>query len=89
MAKKIVYLSLFTFLGILISFLVHAGIEIPIIYLLDANFEKYGLGLTWDDWFSFHYWGSAILFTLGAIAGFWQGIYWWKIIYVEKRLHNS
>lgn len=83
--KKIIYIILFTALGILLSFLVHALTESIIIALLTRNFDRYSLGLSWQQWFIVHYYGSIILFVLGVIFGFLQGRLWWRIIYVEKK----
>lgn len=85
MIKKIIYISLFIFLGIVASFLVHAAIEILAISLLVKDFERYGLGLSWRQWYAIHHIGSALLLFFGIAAGYWQGKYWWKIIYVDKK----
>ncbi len=81
--KRAVYIALFTFLGVLLQFLIHAGIEIPVISLLLNDFERFGLGLTWDQWVMIHNIGTIVLFVVGALAGFFQGKYWWRAIYLE------
>lgn len=83
--KKIIYISLFTVLGILAQFLVHAILEVWYIDLLISDFDTYGLGFTWQNWFLIHKVFTVILFVGGASLGFWQGHYWWKQIYVLKR----
>ncbi|TSC62077.1 MAG: hypothetical protein G01um101448_1210 [Parcubacteria group bacterium Gr01-1014_48] len=84
------YLFLFTLLGVIVSFLVHAAIEIPVIDLLVKDFEKYGLGLTWRQWYSVHHIGSVLLLLLGIMGGFWQGKYWWRVMYIEhSNVYNS
>ena len=85
MTKRIIYISLFILLGILLSFLVHAGIEIPVINLLVSDFDKYSLGLTWDQWFLIHSIGTPILLVLGIYFGWRQGIRWWRYWYVDKK----
>lgn len=85
MNKRTIYIALFTLLGIIVSFLVHAGIEIPVLFLLVKDFDRYGLGFTWDQWYIIHHVGAALLFLLGMVGGFWQGRYWWEIIYVQKK----
>ena len=82
--KRTVYIILFTFLGILLSFLAHAEIEIWYINLLVGDFLKYGLGLSWDQWYLIHAVGTAVLFAIGAWFGFWQGRYWWKRLYEKN-----
>lgn len=85
MSKRTIYIALFTVLGIMVSFLIHAGIEIPVIFLLVKDFDRYGLGLTWDQWYMIHHIGAILLFILGVVGGFFQGKYWWEVIYVQKK----
>jgi len=82
--KKTIYIILFTFLGILLQFLIHAGIEVWYIGLLISDFPKYGFGLSWPQWFIIHHIATVVLLVAGALFGFWQGKYWWQRIY-EKR----
>lgn len=82
--KKILYISLFIILGILVSFLTHAIIEIVGINMLVYDFSKYGLGLTWQDWIRIHNILAVFLFLSGVVFGGWQGFVWWKRIYGKK-----
>lgn len=82
--KRTAYVFLFVVLGTFVSFIVHAVIEIPAVYLLVKDFETYNLGLTWDQWFLVHHVGAAILFLLGIYFGYREGKRWWRIIYVER-----
>jgi len=82
--KKVTYITLFTLLGILINFLVHALIEIPVIALLLSDFEKWGLGFSWETWVMIHNIGTVILLLAGIIIGFRQGRHWWEVIYIRK-----
>ena len=82
--KKTIYIILFTFLGILVQFVIHALIEVWYINLLIRDFPKYSLGFTWYQWFTIHHVGSIILFVAGALIGFWQGRFWWRRIYEKK-----
>lgn len=84
MFKKIVYLFSFAVLGILVSTLLHAAIEISVIYLLLDDFERYGLGLTWEQWYRVHGIGAVVLFVVGIGMGYWQGVHWWNVLYDEK-----
>ncbi len=86
--KKPVYILAFSFLGVLVQFLVHAGIEVWYIGLLLKDFPRYGLGLTWEQWMMIHSIGSVLLFIAGAWLGFRQGQYWWRKIYVEHALRR-
>ncbi len=83
--KKIIYIICFTILGVIAQFLVHAVIEILFINLLLSNFQKYSLRFPWDQWLVVHYVGTIVLLIAGILLGFWQGIYWWKRIYKNKK----
>jgi hypothetical protein len=83
--KKTTYIAAFTALGILLQFVIHGAAEIWYIGLLVGDFSKYGLGFSWEQWFCIHAIFTVILFVAGAAFGFWQGVYWWRVIYVEKR----
>ena len=82
--KKFIYIFLFIILGILLSTILHAAIEIPVIYLLVSNFEKYSLGLRWADWYLVHHIGTAILLLGGIILGAFLGFKFWKKIYEKE-----
>ncbi len=79
--KKALYIVLFTFLGILVSLMFHGLIEIVSIFFLAKDFSRYGLGLTWDMWFTIHRLTALILFLLGFFGGYWQGRHWWGVLY--------
>lgn len=79
--KKIFYISLFTFLGVLAQFIAHGLLEIWYIGLLLNDFSRYGLGLSWDAWVMIHDIGTVVLFAAGVFLGWRQGSFWWKKIY--------
>ncbi|OGN00624.1 MAG: hypothetical protein A3B91_02305 [Candidatus Yanofskybacteria bacterium RIFCSPHIGHO2_02_FULL_41_29] len=83
---RILYISLFTLLGVLVQFVIHSVVEQWYIKLLISDFEKYSLGWLWDVWFSIHYVGSIILLAVGIIAGYYLGKYWWGRIYEKKQI---
>jgi len=83
--KKRIYIVLSIILFFLLSFVVHAIIEIGTISLLTKDFQKYGLGLSWADWFAVHYAGTIILLILAVVAGYFIGQRWWNYIYVQKK----
>ncbi len=83
--KKVIYILAATVLGSLLSFLIHAAIEIGMISILTRDFVRYGLGLDWPAWFLIHTIFSIILLLAGIIFGYWLGQKWWRIIYVEKK----
>lgn len=83
--KKIFYIALFMVLGIILSFIVHAVVEIVMITLLEKEFETFNLGLSWVEWYLVHDIGAVVLFILGVSLGYIQGKHWWRVIYIEKR----
>ncbi|MBW6440844.1 hypothetical protein K0B03_02310 [Patescibacteria group bacterium] len=82
--KKEIYIFLFIILGILLSFLLHALIEISYINLLWTNYERYGMNLKFSQLYTIHTIGTIIILGVGIIFGFIQGKFWWKKIYIEK-----
>ncbi|MDX1535380.1 MAG: hypothetical protein R3346_01280 [Candidatus Spechtbacterales bacterium] len=82
--KHRVYVALFVFLGFLLQLVLHGGLEMFYIKLMNKNIEKYGLGLTWDTWAHIHNIFSFILILGGIWFGYKQGKYWWERIYVKK-----
>lgn len=86
--KKFLYISLFGFLGFLISFIVHVIIEIPIIYIAISNFDKYTFGLSWDQILLIHTIFTVILSLGGITMGIWMGFKGWKYIYVDKKYNG-
>ena len=87
--KRSVYIVAFTVLGILLSFLVHAILEMAVISILVRDFNKYGLGLTWDQWMLIHKVFAIVLTVLGSYFGYWQGKHWWKVIYIDKKFFKK
>ncbi len=83
--KKIIYIIYFVVLGVIAQFIVHAGIEILYISLLLSDFQKYSLRFPWNQWFTVHHIGTVALLIAGILLGFWQGIYWWKRLYENKK----
>lgn len=81
--KKTAYIASFTFLGILLQLIIHGLVETWYVGLLLKDFSRYGLGLSWNNWFLIHHIATVILLILGILFGFWQGKYWWRKIYEE------
>ena len=89
MIKKYIYIILFVFLGILLQFLVHSGVEMLYIHLLQSDFETWSFGLGWADWWRVHNIATVILLLLGIAAGFWAGKHFWEKIYGENNKMSS
>ena len=66
-------ISVFVILGILIQQLIHHMVELWYIDALIRDFDKYGLGLTWENWFLIHHVGSFVLLALGVLFGYALG----------------
>lgn len=83
--KRILYLILTTILGILLSFFIHAGIEL--IYL---NWVvKNHIAIKWTyviggNACALPLWLIYLLPILGIIFGLWLGFYWWNKVYGNK-----
>jgi len=82
--KKYFYIVSFTFLGFLLQLLFHAIFENWYIGFLVYDFERYGLGISWDSWFFIHHIFTILLSLLGVLFGFWQGKHWWNFLYDEN-----
>lgn len=84
MKRKIYYL-LFTVLGAMIGFGIHAVIEMIYIKLLLRDFSAYSLGLTWAQWELVHAVAVPALTLLFGYLGYLQGVKWWRILYIQKK----
>ncbi|MFA5030778.1 MAG: hypothetical protein WC495_04270 [Patescibacteria group bacterium] len=80
--KRVVYIFLAIFLGFLLSLLFHIAIES--IYLqLSSSPRWYSLfGLGYD---ALPLWVTCLLAAAGILFGYWMGIVWWRIVYIEHR----
>lgn len=78
---KKIYIGFFVVFGFLLQLLLHAGIEIWYINLLISDFDRFGLGFSWDQWVLIHdVLGIAVL-IIGIVLGYSQGKVWWQRIY--------
>ena len=78
--KKIIYLFASTILGLVLSFIVHALIEIN--YLSWAAKHGY-IVVSFGSCF-LPPWFQAVIWILGAAGGFLMGKFWWRKLYVER-----
>lgn len=85
MSKRTLYIVLCVVLGILGQFVVHGVVETWYISLLTQDFERFSLGLSWGAWFSIHHVVSLMLLVFGACFGYWLGVYWWHLVYIERK----
>ncbi len=82
--KKKIYIISFTFLGILLQFLIHGLVETWYLGFLINDFSRYSFGFSWSQWFLIHHIVTVILFIAGVLFGFWQGKFWWRKIYEKN-----
>jgi len=82
--KRTIYIALFSFLGILLSLIVHGVVEIWYIDRLTTDFNSYSMGYSWGEWFVIHKYFSIFLSALGAVFGYYQGRYWWRVVYEKS-----
>lgn len=83
--KRKFYIACFILLGVLLGFILHALVEMFVIGLLVSDWDKYGLGLTFEQWMWIHDIFLSALITLGVYFGYSQGQRWWRILYVLKK----
>lgn len=83
--KKFIYRLLAVILGILLGFMVHASIEMAVIELLMRDFSRFGLGLTWAQWYMIHGLWTIITLAGGALFGWWVGGRWWQFVYIKLK----
>lgn len=84
--KRTVYIILTIIIGIIVSFVLHAFVEMWYLNWAEDN----GHVIVWASPFGN---GSCALplyvnyglLVLGAIGGYFLGRWWWKIVYIEKR----
>ncbi len=79
--KRITYLVVCVILGILLSLLVHAGIEA--LYLTWAT--SAGKAVVWYGGCALHPMLQFVLVLGGALSGFFLGRFWWRVVYVDRR----
>jgi hypothetical protein len=84
--KRIVYILLCIVLGVIVTTIVHAVLELVYIHLLLSDFETWSLGFSWNVWYTLHYVLALVLLAIGIIGGYYTGVRWWNYIYVKKHL---
>ncbi|MFH1597767.1 MAG: hypothetical protein ABIB97_01665 [Patescibacteria group bacterium] len=83
--KKTIYILLSTALGVLLSFILHAVIEVMFLNWAEANNLR-------PEWYSLLGKSCALplslnigLLVAGVVFGIWIGFKWWKVVYVERK----
>jgi len=83
--KRLVYYAFSIVLGVLLSFVIHALVEQMYIALLLANFARWSFGLSWDTLLALHHFFSLALLVTGVFGGYFLGVYWWKLVYIQNK----
>lgn len=87
--KKVVYITAFTVLGLLVATLVHAGVELPILHFIFTDYESYGDTFLLRHWDLVHGMGGALLWIIGVAIGFFFGHHYWHAIYGGKTRNET
>jgi hypothetical protein len=83
--KKVIYISLFGFLGLLLSAILHAVIEAPTLWLITSDLDKYGDSFVWQNWAMLHRYIGGLIWIVGLVGGLYAGFKYWRIIYIEGK----
>jgi hypothetical protein len=83
--KKIIYVTLFSFLGLLLAALLHGMIEAPILLLITSDLDTWGDSFVWQNWAVLHRYVGGAIWVGGFIGGIYFGLKYWRIIYCEKK----
>jgi hypothetical protein len=87
--KKKIYIFFVVILVVLVQFLLHALVELPVTKLLYLDFATYSLGFSWATWFLIHHVFVVLLFLIAIPVGVALGHHWYRLVYIEgKRFHG-
>ncbi len=79
--KKIIYIILAAFLGLILSFIVHAVIEMVYLGWAEEHVHTVKWVMVWGGTCALPLWLIYLLPILGIIFGVVLGFYWWKKVY--------
>lgn len=80
--KKIIYIILWVFFGLILSSIFHAIIEI--IYLNWAQNNNMPIHWVLNGACALPLWLIILLLILGIVFGIWLGLIAWRKVYIEK-----
>jgi hypothetical protein len=82
--KKIIYIILTMILGLILSFIFHAVIEICYLnYLLERGISPQPSLLTHQCYLPSSL--QIILLLVGLLGGYFLGRFWWRKVYIERK----
>jgi len=82
--KKAIYLIASSFLGLLLSIIAHALIEINYLKFTDPN-KVVWASILGNGNCALPFYFQIGLPLLGIIGGYFLGRFWWRVVYIEKR----
>lgn len=84
--KRRLYVALFICLGLMVAYFMYVLSTVATIFLLLLDFGYYGLGWTWKTWIILGRFWMVLCLLGGVVAGYGLGVYWWRYIYIDKKL---
>ena len=82
--KKTFYIIITTVLTVLLSFIIHALVEIAFLNWAEINDLTVEWNSTLGKSCALPLIFSAVLLVVGFFGGIWLGFIWWKMVYVKR-----
>jgi len=83
--KRIIYITAFTFFGLIIAALLHGIIELSLLAMITDDFDRWGNSYLWQNWPMLHTVVGGAGWLAGLGLGVWGGFRYWRILYVEQK----
>ena len=74
--KKLLYIILFGCLGLIVSTIIHAVVELVALDLIFGN-PAHAESVWWAEWKLIHAVGGSVLWLTGLLLGLYAGVKWW------------
>lgn len=78
--KKIIYISLTIILGFLLSFILHAFLEISYLAWLSSQ----GKAVIFYGNCALPLYLQILIILIGIVGGYFLGDFWWRKVYIER-----
>ena len=75
--KRSFYIASFALLGLLLSTILHSGLEIAVLNIIFSNPDRFFNTFWWNNWSLFHMMMASFLWFLGIGVGIYLGCKWW------------
>jgi len=75
--KKVLYISSFTILGLILATILHAIIEFVALAVIFEDPAQFAETFWWKEWELVHQFGANFLWLLGALGGIYSGFVLW------------